>query len=303
MRKYNPIMHLAVIIFLVSASVSVCAAVPPGDGFTPPGGAPDGNRLVSVELISEFDTVAPGDAAMLGVRFRIEKDWHLYWLNPGETGLPPGFEFEAPEWLTIGEPRWPAPRRHEMPGPLVDFIFEKELVVLFPMQVAPEAPIGAEAEIRLNSDWLVCRTECLMGAGRAARTIRVASDSSRAPAARVIDEWRAKLPRRLDEVRDPPAQVTWRGDELVIEAPGADSITLFPFRRDKTDAMPADILRQGIAESERLVAAYNPDKNRDAAAARGVITIERDGRTSSWEFEAPRPASRPPVHQDAGSTD
>ena len=39
----------------------------------------------TLELISEFDTVAPGQEFYLGVRVTLEEGWHIYWMNPGDT--------------------------------------------------------------------------------------------------------------------------------------------------------------------------------------------------------------------------
>lgn len=284
-RKYNGAMHLLHAILIAVGLVGTALARQPDNGFHPSGGAPDGSRLVSMDVILDHSAVAPGQEAMLAVRYRIETDWHLYWRNPGETGLAPGVKFEAPEWLSIGEPMWAAPERHEMPGPLVDFIYEKELLLLFPVTVSADAPVGSEGTVKATSDWLVCRRECLFGGGEATRSVTVASSATRSVAAGVIEAWRARVPRRLDEVRDPPVQVDWKGSALVIEAPGADRITFFPFQTDDDEAMPLDLVRQGIAEGDRLEAAYNEERLRDAPRVRGVVTIERGDETSSWEFE------------------
>lgn len=285
--KYNAVMHLPIFLLAVFGVAASASAQNPWPSIGPGAGAPDGSRLVAMSLMSDHTSVQPGQSLMLAVRYQIEDDWHLYWRNPGETGLPPAVKFEAPAWLTIGQAMWPAPLRHEMPGPLVDFIYEKEVVLLFPAEVAADAPLGDQADIKATSDWLVCRRECLLGEGGASVTLTVVdSIPQRSPASSTIQQWRDKLPRKLDEMRDPPVQAFWRAGTLVIEAPGAQEIVFFPYQLEKDDdAMPRDILKDGLADADRLEVSYDSARLRKAVSVRGVVTIKRGKNTSSWELE------------------
>ena len=40
----------------------------------------------TLELISENPWVAVGHWVNLGLRFQLEKGWHIYWINPGDSG-------------------------------------------------------------------------------------------------------------------------------------------------------------------------------------------------------------------------
>lgn len=280
-------MHLLALALVVVGLGAGADAQPGGAEFGPERGAPDGSGLVRMSVMSDFSSVTPGQEMTLAVRYRIEDEWHLYWRNPGETGLPPAVTFEAPSWLTVGEAIWAAPTRHEIPGPIVDFIYEKDVVLLFPARVSDDAPAGTRATIKAKSDWLVCKRECLFGAGEGSVTIGVVESApARSPAAATIQTWREKAPRRLDEARDPGVQVSWRGATLVIEAPGAERVTFFPYPVDEdTDAMPRDILREGETDSDRLEVSYDNQRLQGAERVRGVVTIILGEDESSWEFE------------------
>ena len=41
-----------------------------------------------VELLSDRSAIVPGEAFTLAVRIELDPDWHLYWRNPGASGLP-----------------------------------------------------------------------------------------------------------------------------------------------------------------------------------------------------------------------
>ena len=66
---------------------------------------------VRVEMGLDRSAIPPGGGATIGVRFVIEDGWHLYWRNNGDSGLPIGVTFEAPEGVRIGPIQWPAPER------------------------------------------------------------------------------------------------------------------------------------------------------------------------------------------------
>ena len=39
----------------------------------------------------------------LVARFNLDKDWHTYWINPGDSGDPASFNWDLPEGFNISE--------------------------------------------------------------------------------------------------------------------------------------------------------------------------------------------------------
>src|SRR5215471_875519 len=68
-------------------------------------------KHATVELISQRSTLQPGKEQLLGVHFVMEKGWHIYWVNPGDSGQPPVFKWQLPAGLAAGEIEWPRPER------------------------------------------------------------------------------------------------------------------------------------------------------------------------------------------------
>src|SRR5437016_9725185 len=62
-----------------------------------------------VELVSQQTTFAPGQENLLGVHFSLEKDWHIYWINPGDSSQPPVLHWQLPAGFKAGEIQWPHP--------------------------------------------------------------------------------------------------------------------------------------------------------------------------------------------------
>ncbi len=70
----------------------------------------DEPRLAATLLVHPDDDPA-GQRVRVGVWFEPDPGWHLYWRNPGETGLPTRIEFQV-EGGRAGPLAWPAPRAY-----------------------------------------------------------------------------------------------------------------------------------------------------------------------------------------------
>ena len=55
---------------------------------------------VRIELVSEVQSIAPGETFWVGLRQRIAPGWHTYWMNPGDSGEPPRIEWTLPAGFT-----------------------------------------------------------------------------------------------------------------------------------------------------------------------------------------------------------
>jgi DsbC/DsbD-like thiol-disulfide interchange protein len=113
-----------------------------------------------VELIARQVAVTPGKDLQLGVLFMLEKGWHIYWINPGDSGQPPSFKWQLPSGFSAGEIQWPRPERLQPSKELVDYGYDDE--VLLPVTIHTPPAIGdRSAEFGAEAKWLICREVCL----------------------------------------------------------------------------------------------------------------------------------------------
>ncbi len=119
----------------------------------------------TVTLVSEVDTVVPGQPFRLGLRQRLADGWHTYWLNPGDAGQAPELAVTGPEGTATGPLVFPAPLRIPY-GPLVNFGYEH--AALFTLPVTPPASLRAGDRLVLEAEasWLVCAQLCIPEEGR-----------------------------------------------------------------------------------------------------------------------------------------
>jgi DsbC/DsbD-like thiol-disulfide interchange protein len=114
-----------------------------------------------VELLALQRSVKPGSDVLLGVRFILEPGWHIYWINPGDSGQPPSFKWQLPAGFSLGDVQWPRPERIKPSKELVDYGYHDE--VLLPLTIhAPLHPSSlTPAEFGADVKWLVCREVCI----------------------------------------------------------------------------------------------------------------------------------------------
>ncbi len=116
---------------------------------------------VHVQLVAPEDQIYPGGSNDLGLYFKLEPGWHIYWKNPGDVGEPPHVAWTLPKGVTAGQMQFPAPMRLPL-GPLMDFGYENEVLFPLKLQVAGAVKDGP-ALIDAKVDWLVCRDVCIPG--------------------------------------------------------------------------------------------------------------------------------------------
>ena len=125
---------------------------------------------VRAELIAHApEGLGPGKLAWLGLRIAHQKDWHTYWKNPGDSGLPTELRWELPPGMDAGEVAWPVPRLFRI-GRLANYGYDGEVLLVAPLkmpQELPPAPGGmGTVRIGLHATWLACRVECIPEEGR-----------------------------------------------------------------------------------------------------------------------------------------
>ena len=117
----------------------------------------------TVALLSATDVAAPGQTLDLGLHFRFQPGWHIYWRNAGDAGLPPRLILEEGTSLpeeAVGEFLWPLP--HLIPvveGEIMDYGYDDEVIFAFPVTV----PENASGEMRIvaEADYLICESICI----------------------------------------------------------------------------------------------------------------------------------------------
>ena len=121
------------------------------------------------------DGVEAGKQVWLGLRLEHQPEWHTYWKNSGDSGLPTTLEWQLPAGIVAGEIAWPTPKKIPI-GTLANYGYEKTVLLPVPLTVAPDFH-AAQLEVRLKAAWLVCRKECIPQEGEFALNVPVKSST------------------------------------------------------------------------------------------------------------------------------
>jgi len=201
---------------------------------------------------------APDAPASVGVLFELAAGWHLYWRNPGETGVAPEITFDAPG-RTFGPLAWPAPQTfREADDLFTTYGYEGRVLLAAPFEPAAApvgaAPIDPAPIVRAEVSVLVCRTQCVPAAFSlalpldSARSLDVAD---RAGLTAIFADARARVPRSA-------AAIGWRVDaHWPAGAPAVDEtrtlvLSVDPCGEAKGEAKGDCALAMGEGGSEFL---------------------------------------------------
>ncbi len=128
----------------------------------------------SFEVIPEKKVIFNENEIYLIVKFNLEKDWHTYWINPGDSGDPAFFDWDLPEGFKISQPIWPTPELIPYP-PLTTFGYSDELKLLFKLSLPNK--IKETNKISVTSKWLVCADVCIPQEGKIKFTLDSGNES------------------------------------------------------------------------------------------------------------------------------
>lgn len=120
----------------------------------------------SADLRSQIRLIGGGmhDGALrAGIEVKLQSGWKTYWRYPGDSGVPPRFEFAGSDNLLRAQVLWPAP--HAFTDEAGTSIGYKETVV-FPLRVLPRDP-SKPVTLKLKLDYAVCEKLCIPAEGRA----------------------------------------------------------------------------------------------------------------------------------------
>ena len=142
----------------------------------------------SIRLIAASNAV---DAAQMhaGIEMKLLPGWHTYWRYPGDSGVPPRFDFSGSDNLKSATVLYPAPQVHtDEAGSTIGY----EGSVVFPIDVTPKDP-GKPVMLKLKADYAVCDKLCVPAEGSAALTLAPGTSGQDA----AVTAAAARVPKRV----------------------------------------------------------------------------------------------------------
>lgn len=138
----------------------------------------------NVSLI-KFDTnLSRKNELFIGIKMDMQKNWHTYWKNPGDSGGPIKVIWNLPENIVIEGPLWPTPELLPYP-PLMTYGYKD--FVIFPYKISYTDSSNLTF-FGANIDFLICDDVCVPEKANINSSFNTLQQDER------FEEWLLKVP-------------------------------------------------------------------------------------------------------------
>ncbi|QPF84170.1 cytochrome C biogenesis protein [Bradyrhizobium genosp. L] len=99
-----------------------------------------------------------GNVLLGGIAFQLQDGWKTYWRTPGDSGVPPRFDFSKSDNVEAVTVMWPAPRQFDDGAGGTSLGYKHQVVL--PLRIvakSPDKPLVLRAEI----NYAVCEKLCV----------------------------------------------------------------------------------------------------------------------------------------------
>ena len=175
-----------------------------------------------ISLIKDHSDFVPGTSINMGLKVSMDKGWHTYWKNPGDSGGPIEIVWDLPEGFSVSDIKWPLPEKIEYP-PLMTYGYED--FVIYPIVLSIPADYSNDY-FEMTADILICADVCIPESGKiSSNLLDIESDS-------LIYEWLESIPSKSI-----PIKTSLSDDNLEIRFTFEKEIKEIYFFPDKNNSI------------------------------------------------------------------
>lgn len=270
---------------LVMATSVGLAAASSGTGTPPHPKAAENGPFATARLLSASTAAVPGKELEVAVQFKLAPGWHIYWENPGDSGLKTTVQLKASPAGAVGPLQYPGPSAFSSPGDAVSYGYSEEVVMF--LTVTPDASLkpGATLQLQGEAKWLACQERCVREQAPLSLSLPVrAQESPPEPnTERLLKPWRALLPQPFSALTGVRAR--WESPQvLVFEGDKQQKLTFYPSVEQGT-------LQLGAPGTSRLKVSLPPET--PAGKLDGLLKQELQGKVRYGLVRLQHPTNAP----------
>ena len=250
-----------------------------GDG----GPGPVKAQHLTAELTALRPQIATGGTLQAGLVLTLEENWHVYWVNAGDSGEPPKINWTLPKGISVGPLQFPAPSRLPL-GPLMDYGYEDQVAFPFTLTAAPGLKPGkVHLDARVN--WLVCAAQCLPGKAHLGLDLDVVPGPLPEPAlVGALGQAIKGLPKPLPEAMSASAVGDAKSIGVTLHTGGREEdVEFYPFDQDQINNA-ADQGVESLPDGVRVVLQRSPDATALPKTLHGLMKLSE---TESYDVTVP----------------
>lgn len=177
---------------------------------------------VDARLVSEAETIVPGQTFTVALSLKHEEGFHTYWTNPGIVGIATVLNWTLPEGFTAGEIQWQVPERvimvvYNAHGYNGDAML---LVDITAPEVLPQGPVTLKA----GGAWMACAQKscCNVGYQELEVTVNTGKKIEWNEEVRArIKEARGKLPKPIEGWEYSASRA---GDKIILKVKNKEGL-------------------------------------------------------------------------------
>ncbi|CAN5574896.1 thioredoxin family protein [soil metagenome] len=242
----------------------------------PAAAAPVQTGHIEAELVAQDVGVAPGGTVYVALRQKIQKGWHTYWRNSGDSGEATQISWTLPVGWSAGEIVWAPPTRQPT-GPLMNYGYQGEVLLPVAITAPKSAKPGDTITLKAAAAFLVCEDICVPEDAVLTLDLPVVAAAPQPDA-----KWGAAVTKAL-EAAPKPAGLTAAFSNIdgvlklaIARSPlkGAEEAYFYPFKATVIDhAKPQALERGPEGLTLTLTPGYDFTKGTPPAALDGVLSV------------------------------
>ncbi len=252
---------------------------------------PQGQRQADVTLISERNVAQAGETFFVAFDLKIKPNWHVYWRNAGDSGLPPEIFWAEGQAPDVGPFIWAAPHEQEvLANEIMNYGYSDQLVLPFSVTVPIGADIGDTVDLAGTLEYQICDDVCIIEREDFSLSLPVGAEPWINKAnGQLIADWIAKAPisfegdaRFIGQNEDASWALSLAAPQLALPA---NYIRFFPYQNEIKHAATQPVSYGDGGITLTLTPGYKPELGQRVD---GVLVVERaGGETEAYEVSAP----------------
>lgn len=139
------------------------------------------NSLVTASLLADSKQIAAGKDFRLGVELVMQPQWHTYYRESGEAGMPTKIEWQLPPGFKASELIWERPHKFEDAG-IKTYGYSNRTLIASVISVPADLKPGQSLTFGAKVKWLACKDACIPGKADVQLTLPTAADAVPDPA-------------------------------------------------------------------------------------------------------------------------